>query len=70
MNNGTKEIKTRERKSQNSLVTLMNVLQTRLTIPHLPPPVGPDGHTPPPDNATVAKPGPGRNSAGEKTDQS
>ena len=54
MNNGTKEIKTRERKSQNSLVTLVNVLQTRLTIPpspHLCWSRWPHTthHTPPPD---------------------
>ena len=32
MNNGTKEIKTWQRKTENSLVTLMNVVQTRLTV--------------------------------------
>ena len=32
MNKGTKEIKTRQRKTENSLVTLMNVVQTRLTV--------------------------------------
>ena len=33
MNNGTKEIKTRERKMENSLVRRMNVVQTGLAIP-------------------------------------